>query len=390
MAVSLEDLTLSFYILAGVYALLIAFPFIQLVRISRIGLPFSKPTTQKTFLLLLFLTAAFRTSFFLAVPLTNPYDTFNITEFSNLILSILDDFGCIVFFTTFTLLILFWAEITLLARNRRSVYSKRVKPLYFTLIALVYVAQLAIWGAMIVADRSGESESTLNKIDNIFYSVISIIAAFGFFYFGGHLYLMLKNNPIESTGRKTKLREVLYITVICTVCFIGRSGLYIVLTFEPHLDVNPLSVVLYYFVSEIFPAFIVLFVLRKLPPRKHTHTYPDKSSTTHSSSQPNNNKHLSNSNQQLKIIKMSNASNNPGNFANRDKDEVREIAAKGGRASHGGGTGASSDDSGNSGNSGSGGTQNTNPGNFANRPKEEVREIAAKGGRASGGGTSDE
>jgi general stress protein YciG len=31
------------------------------------------------------------------------------------------------------------------------------------------------------------------------------------------------------------------------------------------------------------------------------------------------------------------ADNNPGNFANRPKEEVREIAAKGGRASHGGG-----------------------------------------------------
>jgi hypothetical protein len=35
------------------------------------------------------------------------------------------------------------------------------------------------------------------------------------------------------------------------------------------------------------------------------------------------------------------------------------------------------------------GTDNTNPGNFANRPKEEVRDIAAKGGHAShGGGTT--
>ncbi|KAF1739633.1 Conidiation-specific protein 10 [Beauveria bassiana] len=29
-----------------------------------------------------------------------------------------------------------------------------------------------------------------------------------------------------------------------------------------------------------------------------------------------------------------------------------------------------------------------NPGNFANRPKEEVQNIAAKGGKASGGQTS--
>ncbi|KAG7287189.1 hypothetical protein NEMBOFW57_006694 [Staphylotrichum longicolle] len=32
------------------------------------------------------------------------------------------------------------------------------------------------------------------------------------------------------------------------------------------------------------------------------------------------------------------------------------------------------------------GTQNTNPGNFANRPKDEVREIASKGGQASHSG----
>ena len=31
-------------------------------------------------------------------------------------------------------------------------------------------------------------------------------------------------------------------------------------------------------------------------------------------------------------------------------------------------------------------TENTNPGNFANRPKEEVQEIASKGGQASKGG----
>jgi general stress protein YciG len=31
-------------------------------------------------------------------------------------------------------------------------------------------------------------------------------------------------------------------------------------------------------------------------------------------------------------------------------------------------------------------TGNTNPGNFANRPKEEVQEIASKGGKASHSG----
>lgn len=65
---------------------------------------------------------------------------------------------------------------------------------------------------------------------------------------------------------------------------------------------------------------------------------------------------------------------NPGNFANRPKEEVIEIAKKGGQASHGGGSAAMDPEP---------STGNTNPGNFANRPKEEVSEFAKKGGQAS-------
>ena len=68
------------------------------------------------------------------------------------------------------------------------------------------------------------------------------------------------------------------------------------------------------------------------------------------------------------------AATNPGNFANRPTEEVKEIAAKGGHASHGHQEPAPEDLPGNG-----------NPGNFANRPKEEVREIAAMGGKASHG-----
>ena len=64
---------------------------------------------------------------------------------------------------------------------------------------------------------------------------------------------------------------------------------------------------------------------------------------------------------------------NPGNFANRPREEVREIAAMGGRASHRGPAEPRKEDL----------PGHGNPGNFANRPTEEVREIAAMGGKAS-------
>ncbi|RWA03767.1 hypothetical protein EKO27_g11341 [Xylaria grammica] len=50
---------------------------------------------------------------------------------------------------------------------------------------------------------------------------------------------------------------------------------------------------------------------------------------------------------------------NPGNFANRPKEEVREIASQGGQASHTGG--------------------------FAGMDPDKQREIASQGGQASSG-----
>jgi len=50
---------------------------------------------------------------------------------------------------------------------------------------------------------------------------------------------------------------------------------------------------------------------------------------------------------------------NPGNFANRPKEEVQEIASKGGQASHSGG--------------------------FASMDPDKQHEIASKGGQASSG-----
>ncbi|KUJ13730.1 uncharacterized protein LY89DRAFT_672020 [Mollisia scopiformis] len=62
-------------------------------------------------------------------------------------------------------------------------------------------------------------------------------------------------------------------------------------------------------------------------------------------------------------------STNPGNFANRPTEEVREIAHKGGLAAHG----VVEEEP----------VVSGNPGNFANRPTEEVQEIARKGGLAA-------
>ncbi|EEP82086.1 conidiation-specific protein 10 [Uncinocarpus reesii 1704] len=58
---------------------------------------------------------------------------------------------------------------------------------------------------------------------------------------------------------------------------------------------------------------------------------------------------------------------NPGNFANRPREEVSEIGKKGGQASHGGSSG------------------DTSNRGFASMDPDKQREIASKGGHASSG-----
>eukprot|EP01113_Clastostelium_recurvatum_P034213 TRINITY_DN4612_c0_g1_i6.p1 TRINITY_DN4612_c0_g1~~TRINITY_DN4612_c0_g1_i6.p1 ORF type:complete len:321 (-),score=92.62 TRINITY_DN4612_c0_g1_i6:27-896(-) len=240
------------------------FPLVQISRITRLGYPLLKASTQKSFLALLLLTAAFRTVFFIAVPLIAP-QPFYITHFKNPFYTVLDDLGCIVFYILFTYLILFWAEIIYHAQNRRAFFTRRMRPTYYALQVIIFIGQAAIWVYLLIQRDDHVRIDQVDVIDNIYYSAISLIASFGFLYYGGQLYIMLKRNPIESGGRTTKLREVFIVTTVCTVCFVARSVLVILITFM-NFDVNFIVVAVYYFISEVVPSFMVMYVLRKLPP----------------------------------------------------------------------------------------------------------------------------
>ena len=68
-------------------------------------------------------------------------------------------------------------------------------------------------------------------------------------------------------------------------------------------------------------------------------------------------------------------------FASMDKETVRKIAAKGGRASHSGQNSKNSDKK--TADRNSANDQESGKQNFANMPKEQVQELARKGGESS-------
>ncbi|CAI5474020.1 unnamed protein product [Closterium sp. Yama58-4] len=87
---------------------------------------------------------------------------------------------------------------------------------------------------------------------------------------------MLRQFPIESRGRRKKLHEVGFVTLICFSCFIIRAAViaYSALVSSSWLDVveDPWLNVAYYACVELIPAALVLYILRKLPPKRNANT----------------------------------------------------------------------------------------------------------------------
>ncbi|CAN4078329.1 unnamed protein product [Withania somnifera] len=185
-----------------------------------------------------------------------------------LTLALLDLPG-LLFFSTFTLLVLFWAEIY---HQAQSLPTDKLRISYISINGAMYFIQACIWVYLWINDNS-----TVEFIGKIFIAVVSFIAALGFLLYGGRLFLMLRRFPIESKGRRKKLHEVGSVTAICFTCFLIRCFVVVFSAFDPDasLDVldHPILNLIYYLLVEILPSALVLYILRKLPPKRVSGQY---------------------------------------------------------------------------------------------------------------------
>ena len=187
--------------------------------------------------------------------------------------AVLLDLPGLLFFSTYTLLVLFWAEIY---HQARSLPGTTLRPIFVAFNVFVYAVQIALWvyGSM-VHDQKLALERVLSCV---FLAVVSLSAAAGFLLYGGRLFTLLRRFPIESRGRKKKLREVGFVTCICAACFTVRAVIIAWSAFDKEdadLDVmvHPLLNIVYYTVVELIPSALVLYILRKLPPKRAPQGY---------------------------------------------------------------------------------------------------------------------
>lgn len=245
-----------FHVLAALYGIVAAVALVQLVRIQ-LRVPEYGWTTQKVFHFLNFLVNGVRCLVFIF-----RRDVQNLQP--EILQHVLLDMPSLAFFTTYALLVLFWAEIYYQAR---AVSTDGLRPSFYTINAIVYTVQIVLW--LIIWWKPIPPLMILSKM---FFAGVSLFAALGFLVYGGRLFLMLQRFPVESKGRRKKLQEVGYVTTICFTCFLVRSIMMCFNAFDKAADLDvldhPVLNFIYYLLVEILPSSLVLFILRKLPPKR--------------------------------------------------------------------------------------------------------------------------
>ncbi|KNA12509.1 hypothetical protein SOVF_124640 [Spinacia oleracea] len=245
-----------FHVLSILYGIVSVVALVQLVRIQ-LRVPEYGWTTQKVFHFLNFLVNGVRCVVFVFrrdVQLLQP----------EIVQHVLLDLPSLAFFTTYALLVLFWAEIYYQAR---AVSTDGLRPSFFTINAVVYIIQIALWLIL-----WWKPIPVLVILSKMFFAGVSLFAALGFLLYGGRLFLMLQRFPVESKGRRKKLQEVGYVTTICFTCFLVRCVMMCFNAFDKAADLDvldhPVLNFMYYLLVEIVPSTLVLFILRKLPPKR--------------------------------------------------------------------------------------------------------------------------
>ncbi|KAK4792919.1 hypothetical protein SAY86_023354 [Trapa natans] len=250
-----------YYGLCSCYASISLVTLIQLIRIQ-LRVPEYGWTTQKVFHLMNFVVNGVRAVTF------GLYNSMFLLKPQALEMVLLD-LPALLFFSTYSLLVLFWAEIY---QQARSLPINKLRPTYYAVNGTIYFIQICIWIFM----RLSSNEVAV-EISKLFFSVVSFCAALGFLVYGGRLFLMLRRFPIESRGRQKKLYEVGCVTGICCTCFLIRCLVVTISAFDKNADIDaldhPILNLIYYTLVEIVPSALVLSILRKLPPKPVSHDY---------------------------------------------------------------------------------------------------------------------
>lgn len=253
-------------VFAIAYAITSAFAGLQLIRLNGRGAPW---TTQKVLHVLVVLATCVRATFFCLSMKTWGWTSGDLSAaepMARMAFYVCDELPTMVFFTVYTAVTLFWAEMYYIASDAARIYEDTVQPVDSVVNTAAYVFLVGLW--LLFATRWADYVYYVNRAYAIFVSVLYVCTAALLFAFGRSAAKELHQVPIELQMRRKKLREVSVMTTAITASMVGRALVLVAFADQP-LPVNSLFAVflasVYFGALELLPVVLVLYYYRRMP-----------------------------------------------------------------------------------------------------------------------------
>lgn len=178
---------------------------------------------------------------------------------------IVGTFPAFLFFSTFLLLIVFWADLYYRFYNGEQMSEFRLGPLLRSINLCVYTI-LAIFYSLKLFDVVRDEVAIKCLYSYVF--VVCCVCTGAFWFYGARLYLTFSQAPMRLSDRRASiLRTVGTVTSISLVCMLTRSC--IILTMAISEDLRSIwtgwLLIFYLLFTELTPLALILYVLRKMP-----------------------------------------------------------------------------------------------------------------------------
>eukprot|EP00002_Diphylleia_rotans_P037583 TRINITY_DN8410_c1_g1_i1.p1 TRINITY_DN8410_c1_g1~~TRINITY_DN8410_c1_g1_i1.p1 ORF type:complete len:1497 (-),score=233.75 TRINITY_DN8410_c1_g1_i1:238-4728(-) len=175
---------------------------------------------------------------------------------------LLYDLPTLLFFSAYSCLIFFWAEITTNTRGMKEnlTFASYLRPLLYRTNGLMYTCFTVF--VILTQISSGIELNTLKQAYYYFLAFIALSMSLGFLYYGGRLWWTITSLKIAERSEKQKatLRKIAWVTFICTFSFLFQCT-YLVVTL--YKDVDDVNIALIPFViAEFMPCAMMLFSFR--------------------------------------------------------------------------------------------------------------------------------
>ena len=229
-----KEKTVVCFVLALCYLVVATCAVAQFVRTHR---RLSKALTkQKLFFTFTAVTALARLGLMITIPFSG--EPLLLSYYRKILLTVLNNLPGLLFFSTYNLLIAYWAEILDRVQNPAVRRSAVIHPFFVVANVLIYVAEIALW--TIWATKSAKPWSYKNpwtlwtlRAQLSMFALIYFVASLGFLFFGTRLVALLRRVENANGGQrgvynnvvKRRLREVGVLTAICTTSFLLRTGM---------------------------------------------------------------------------------------------------------------------------------------------------------------------